>query len=106
MSIVCFYLFFFPRDLRTVELKKGSTGLGFNIIGGEDGEGIFISFILAGGAADRSGMLRRGDQIIEVNGADMRLATHEDAALALKGAGNTVTMVVQYNPNGRRKITG
>ncbi|XP_065840633.1 disks large homolog 1-like [Oscarella lobularis] len=87
------------RDLRTVELKKGSTGLGFNIIGGEDGEGIFISFILAGGAADRSGMLRRGDQIIEVNGADMRLATHEDAALALKGAGSTVTMVVQYNPN-------
>jgi hypothetical protein len=35
-----------------VKLKKGSTGLGFNIVGGENGEGIFISFILAGGPAD------------------------------------------------------
>ena len=31
---------------------KGKTGLGFNIVGGEDGEGIFISFILAGSPAD------------------------------------------------------
>ena len=33
-------------------LVKGKTGLGFNIVGGEDGEGIFISFILAGSPAD------------------------------------------------------
>lgn len=48
-------------------LKKGSTGLGFNIVGGEDGEGIFVSFILAGGPADLSGELRRGDQILSVS---------------------------------------
>lgn len=65
-------------------LSKGSTGLGFNIVGGEDGEGIFISFILAGGPADLSGQLRRGDQIISVNGHDLKHATHEQAALALK----------------------
>ena len=47
-------------------LHKGSTGLGFNIVGGEDGEGIFISFILAGGPADLSGELRKGDQILSV----------------------------------------
>lgn len=47
-------------------LNKGPTGLGFNIVGGEDGEGIFISFILAGGVADLSGELRRGDQILSV----------------------------------------
>ena len=33
-------------------------GLGFNIVGGEDGEGIFVSFILAGGPADVSGQVR------------------------------------------------
>ena len=33
---------------------QGPAGLGFNIVGGEDGEGIFISFILAGGPADAS----------------------------------------------------
>ncbi|XP_068122800.1 disks large homolog 2 isoform X15 [Hyperolius riggenbachi] len=86
------------REPRKVILHKGSTGLGFNIVGGEDGEGIFISFILAGGPADLSGELQRGDQIISVNGIDLRGATHEQAALALKGAGQTVTMVAQYQP--------
>lgn len=47
-------------------LTKGPSGLGFNIVGGEDGEGIFISFILAGGVADLSGELKRGDQILSV----------------------------------------
>ncbi|KAJ7320032.1 hypothetical protein JRQ81_019543, partial [Phrynocephalus forsythii] len=83
---------------RKVVLHKGSTGLGFNIVGGEDGEGIFVSFILAGGPADLSGELQRGDQILSVNGIDLRGATHEQAAAALKGAGQTVTMIVQYQP--------
>uniref|UniRef100_A0A671XIA4 Discs, large homolog 2 (Drosophila) n=1 Tax=Sparus aurata TaxID=8175 RepID=A0A671XIA4_SPAAU len=81
-----------------VVLHKGSTGLGFNIVGGEDGEGIFVSFILAGGPADLSGELRRGDQILSVNGIDLRGATHEQAAAALKGAGQVVTIIAQYRP--------
>uniref|UniRef100_A0A8C5B827 Discs, large homolog 2 (Drosophila) n=1 Tax=Gadus morhua TaxID=8049 RepID=A0A8C5B827_GADMO len=55
------------REPRKMVLHKGSTGLGFNIVGGEDGEGIFVSFILAGGPADLSGELRRGDQILSVS---------------------------------------
>ncbi|XP_074105503.1 disks large 1 tumor suppressor protein-like isoform X10 [Cotesia typhae] len=86
------------REVRTVILNKGTSGLGFNIVGGEDGEGIFISFILAGGPADTSGELRRGDQILSVNGINLRTATHEEAAAALKGTGQTVTIVVQYKP--------
>ncbi|XP_060032775.1 disks large homolog 2 isoform X2 [Erinaceus europaeus] len=83
---------------RKVVLHKGSTGLGFNIVGGEDGEGIFVSFILAGGPADLSGELQRGDQILSVNGIDLRGASHEQAAAALKGAGQTVTIIAQYQP--------
>ncbi|XP_046472132.1 disks large 1 tumor suppressor protein isoform X2 [Neodiprion pinetum] len=86
------------REIRTVVLNKGTSGLGFNIVGGEDGEGIFISFILAGGPADLSGELKRGDQILSVNGINLRTATHEEAAAALKGTGQTVTIVVQYKP--------
>ncbi|XP_077963407.1 disks large homolog 2 isoform X1 [Gasterosteus aculeatus] len=88
----------FTREPRKVVLQKGSTGLGFNIVGGEDGEGIFVSFILAGGPADLSGELRRGDQILSVNGIDLRGATHEQAAAALKGAGQVVTIIAQYRP--------
>ncbi|XP_029925104.1 disks large homolog 2 isoform X16 [Myripristis murdjan] len=90
--------FSFLREPRKVVLHKGSTGLGFNIVGGEDGEGIFVSFILAGGPADLSGELRRGDQILSVNGIDLRGATHEQAAAALKGAGQMVTIIAQYRP--------
>uniref|UniRef100_A0A8C6WDU7 Discs, large homolog 2 (Drosophila) n=1 Tax=Neogobius melanostomus TaxID=47308 RepID=A0A8C6WDU7_9GOBI len=93
-----YYLNCLYREPRKVVLHKGSTGLGFNIVGGEDGEGIFVSFILAGGPADLSGELRRGDQILSVNGIDLRGATHEQAAAALKGAGQVVTIVAQYRP--------
>ncbi|KAI1891579.1 hypothetical protein AGOR_G00145240 [Albula goreensis] len=86
------------REPRKVVLHRGCTGLGFNIVGGEDGEGIFISFILAGGPADLCGELRKGDRIVSVNGVDLRCATHEQAAAALKNAGQTVTIVAQYRP--------
>ncbi|XP_041075838.1 disks large homolog 3 isoform X3 [Polyodon spathula] len=86
------------REPRKILLHKGSTGLGFNIVGGEDGEGIFVSFILAGGPADLSGELRRGDRILSVNGVNLRSATHEQAAAALKRAGQTVTIIAQYRP--------
>ncbi|XP_015676208.1 disks large homolog 1 isoform X10 [Protobothrops mucrosquamatus] len=87
-----------PREPRKLVLHRGSTGLGFNIVGGEDGEGIFVSFILAGGPADLSGELRKGDRIISVNGVDLKAATHEEAAAALKNAGQSVTIVAQYRP--------
>ncbi|XP_077361908.1 discs large homolog 1-like protein isoform X7 [Festucalex cinctus] len=86
------------REPRKVVLHRGTTGLGFNIVGGEDGEGIFISFILAGGPADLCGELRKGDRLVSVNGADLRSATHEQAAAALKNAGQTVTIVAHYRP--------
>ena len=42
------------------------TGLGFNIIGGEDNVGIFISSITPGGMADTTKLVIAGDQILEV----------------------------------------
>ncbi|XP_053507830.1 discs large homolog 1-like protein isoform X10 [Ictalurus furcatus] len=87
-----------PREPRKVVLHRGATGLGFNIVGGEDGEGIFISFILAGGPADLSGELRKGDRLVSVNGVDLRSATHEQAAAALKNAGQTVTIIAHFRP--------
>lgn len=54
------------RMPRKVILQKGALGLGFNIVGGEDGTGIFVSFVQDGGVADLSRELRRGDQILAV----------------------------------------
>lgn len=57
-----------------------------------------MSFILAGGPADAGGELKRGDQLMSVNGVNLKSATHEEAAQALKNAGGTVTLVAQYRP--------
>lgn len=54
------------RIPRKVILQKGSSGLGFNIVGDENSGGIFVSFLLAGAAADLSGEIRRGDQLLFV----------------------------------------
>ncbi|RCN33468.1 L27 domain protein [Ancylostoma caninum] len=54
---------------RIVELPKTDQGLGFNVMGGkEQNSPIYISRIIPGGVADRHGGLRRGDQLIAVNG--------------------------------------
>ncbi|KAF6031334.1 DLG4 [Bugula neritina] len=89
---------YFSRAPRLVILRKGSGGLGFNIVGGEDGQGIFVSFILAGGSADLSGELKTGDQLLSVDGVDLTRATHEEAAGILKHSGETTELVAQYRP--------
>ncbi|XP_055910356.1 disks large 1 tumor suppressor protein isoform X4 [Eupeodes corollae] len=86
------------REARTITIQKGPQGLGFNIVGGEDGQGIYVSFILAGGPADLGGELKRGDQLMSVNNVNLKNATHEEAAQALKNSGGVVTLVAQYRP--------
>lgn len=50
---------------RVVLLRKGDTGgLGFNIVGGESGEPIFVSHVVPGGVADLSGQVYRGDVLL------------------------------------------
>lgn len=78
------HLSYISRESRAIIIRKGPNGLGFNIVGGEDGQGIFVSFILAGGPADNGGELKRGDQLLSVNGTNLKNATHEEAAQALK----------------------
>ena len=86
---------------RIITLTKGDNGgLGFNIIGGEEEVGIFISVISPEGAAADNGELKVGDMILQVNGEDINGWSHETAAQALKTAGNVVTLKVVYKPEG------
>lgn len=58
---------------RVVELPKTDEGLGFNIMGGkEQNSPIYISRVIPGGVADRHGGLKRGDQLLSVNGVVSR----------------------------------
>ncbi|CAJ0583849.1 unnamed protein product, partial [Mesorhabditis spiculigera] len=97
-----------PSYPRPVPLMKGNQGLGFNIVGGEDGEPIYISYVLPGGVADLSGSVKKGDVLLAVNGVSLQNATHQQAAEALKNASNPITLTLHYRPieydNFERKI--
>lgn len=80
---------------RTVELPKTEEGLGFNIMS-FDGSAVFVSQILPGGVADKHGGLRRGDQLISINGIDVE--DHMRAVEMLKTAKGRVSLVVKYMP--------
>lgn len=43
--------------------------------------------------------------LLQVNGVNLRNATHEQAAAALKRAGQTVTIIAQYRPEGEPVLT-
>lgn len=85
---------------RRVLLRRGPTGFGFNIIGDDNDQGVFISLIQPGSPADQSGALHSGDRILSVNNIDLRGVSHENAASVLKNCGETANLVVVNRYDG------
>ncbi|XP_064790839.1 inaD-like protein isoform X2 [Oncorhynchus masou masou] len=80
-------------DVFSVELqKKAGRGLGLSIVGKRNGTGVFISDVVKGGAAELDGRLMQGDQILSVDGDDMRQASQETVAAILKCARGVVLL--------------
>uniref|UniRef100_A0A5K3EPP3 PDZ domain-containing protein n=1 Tax=Mesocestoides corti TaxID=53468 RepID=A0A5K3EPP3_MESCO len=82
-------------------LHRDWSGLGFSVAGGRgllgpqsDTATIYISRIVEGGAADKSGKLRVGDQLFKINGVDVRNARHDQVITLLTGAGSNVELEV------------
>ncbi|KAM4548350.1 inaD-like protein isoform 2-T4 [Odontesthes bonariensis] len=84
-----------PRP-RTIGLEKGSEGLGFSIVGGFGSPHgdlpIYVKTVFSKGAAAVDGRLKRGDQILVVNGESLQGTTHEQAVAILKKQRGTVTL--------------
>uniref|UniRef100_A0A672I1Y1 PDZ domain-containing protein n=1 Tax=Salarias fasciatus TaxID=181472 RepID=A0A672I1Y1_SALFA len=83
------------KDLQMIELEKdpAAHGLGISLTGNKDGSrarmsvndtGIFVSDIIRGGVADSDGRLLLGDQILSINGEDVRAASQEHAKTLLQ----------------------
>ncbi|KAJ0064959.1 hypothetical protein NL108_000571 [Boleophthalmus pectinirostris] len=76
-----------PR-CKTIVLQKGSEGLGFSIVGGFGSPHgdlpIYVKTVFSKGAAALEGRLRRGDQIVSVNGETLTGASHQEAVTLLK----------------------
>ncbi|XP_004397673.1 PREDICTED: cytochrome c oxidase assembly protein COX16 homolog, mitochondrial-like isoform 2 [Odobenus rosmarus divergens] len=85
-----------------INLTRGPSGLGFNIVGGTDQQyvsndsGIYVSRIKENGAAALDGRLQEGDKILSVNGQDLRNLLHRDAVDLFRNAGYAVSLRVQH----------
>lgn len=88
------------KGVRNVSIKKGSSSLGIMIIEGrhaEVGQGIFISDIQEGSAAEQAG-LQIGDMILAVNKDSLLGCSYDAAAATLKRTEGLVVLTV-CNPN-------
>ncbi|XP_014062412.1 multiple PDZ domain protein isoform X7 [Salmo salar] len=95
-----------PGCETTIDISKGRTGLGLSIVGGCDTllssflsllflQGtIIIHEVYEDGAASKDGRLWAGDQILEVNGIDLRVATHDEAINVLRQTPQRVRLSV------------
>lgn len=88
-----------PGDLRSIFIDKSSEPLGIQISCGTSG-GIFVSSVGENSLASRAG-IQIGDQLLEVCGINMRSATYQLAASVLRQCGDSITMLVQYNPDSK-----
>ncbi|KAB0389775.1 hypothetical protein E2I00_017377 [Balaenoptera physalus] len=87
-----------PPQCKSITLDRGPDGLGFSIVGGFGSPHgdlpIYVKTVFAKGAASEDGRLKRGDQIIAVNGQSLEGVTHEEAVAILKRTKGTVTLMV------------
>ncbi|XP_032624574.1 multiple PDZ domain protein isoform X15 [Chelonoidis abingdonii] len=87
-----------PPQYKSITLDRGQDGLGFSIVGGYGSPHgdlpIYVKTVFAKGAAAEDGRLKRGDQIIAVNGQSLEGVTHEEAVALLKRTKGTVTLTV------------
>ncbi|EEB15994.1 Sorting nexin-27, putative [Pediculus humanus corporis] len=95
-----------PLGPRAVTIYKTETGFGFNVRGQVSEGGQLrsingelyaplqhVSAVLGGGAAEKAG-IRKGDRILEVNGASVEGATHKQVVELIKSGGDVLTLTV------------
>ena len=81
-----------PRTLKStvgvkvVDLRKGPTGLGMQLMGGSDTTNpVTVKEVFPGGPAHKSARIRAGDVILEANGISFETLSHDEAIKTMKG---------------------
>lgn len=91
-------------EVRRVHIDKSEMSLGIKICSRGNGGGVFVSNVGENSLASKVG-LQIGDRLLEVCGINLRKATYDLAANVLRQCGNSITMLVQYNPDVYSNLT-
>ncbi|XP_055700690.1 protein PALS1 isoform X3 [Phlebotomus papatasi] len=78
--------------IRIIRIEKSSEPLGATIR--NEGEAVVIGRIVRGGAAEKSGLLHEGDEILDVNGIEMRGKSVNDVCALLGAMTGTLTFLI------------
>merc|ERR1712212_86913 len=84
-----------PNPPRLVELTKWANfpGYGFNLHAEKARQGQYIGKIDGGSPAEAAG-LREGDQIVEVNGANVGMENHKQVVSRIRASGEACVLLV------------
>uniref|UniRef100_UPI003AAE2EE9 PDZ domain-containing protein 2 n=1 Tax=Centroberyx gerrardi TaxID=166262 RepID=UPI003AAE2EE9 len=90
-----------PREgsrIWKMHMVKGQEGLGIQITGGRGSKrsphGIIIAHVEEGGATQRDGRLRAGDELLMINGQSLVGLSHQEAVAILRSTAGLVQLVV------------
>ncbi|XP_045075499.1 PDZ domain-containing protein 2-like, partial [Coregonus clupeaformis] len=90
-----------PREgsrIWKMHMVKGQEGLGIQITGGRGSKrsqhGIIIAHVEEGGATQRDGRLKAGDELLMINGQSLVGLSHSEAVSILRSSAGLVQLVV------------
>nr|XP_050867399.1 protein PALS1 isoform X4 [Vespula vulgaris] len=87
-------------NIKIIRIEKTNEPLGATVR--NDGDAVIIGRVVRGGAADKSGLLHEGDEVLEVNGVEMRGKSVNDVCDILAGMQGSLTFLVLPAPTNYR----
>ncbi|XP_045536923.1 protein PALS1 isoform X2 [Papilio machaon] len=80
------------EQIKIIKIEKTNEPLGATVR--NEGEAVIIGRIVRGGAAEKSGLLHEGDELLEVNGVSMRGKSVHEVCQVLGALAGTLTVVL------------
>lgn len=87
-------------SIKIIKIDKTNEPLGATVR--NEGEAVIIGRIVRGGAAEKSGLLHEGDELLEVNGVSMRGKSVHEVCQVLGALSGTLCVVLAVNNNSDR----
>ncbi|XP_010880026.4 membrane-associated guanylate kinase, WW and PDZ domain-containing protein 1b isoform X3 [Esox lucius] len=83
-------------DFYSVDLERDNKGFGFSLRGGREyNMDLYVLRLAEEGAAVRNGMMKVGDEILEINGESTKGMTHARAIELIKNGGRHANLVLK-----------
>ncbi|XP_050469580.1 uncharacterized protein LOC126863447 isoform X2 [Bombus huntii] len=87
-------------NIKIIRIEKTNEPLGATVR--NEGDAVIIGRVVRGGAADKSGLLHEGDEVLEVNGVEMRGKSVNEVCDILAGMQGSLTFLVLPAPTSHR----